>query len=201
MFGHEVCDSATAADGNDFLLLSEDMGFRIWAAETFEIATTWLQPVLIVARDEGNLSVNDCCEAVNKLALGGHTYISLDAECLMHQARKDNFIISNEMSCLLGKVGGSFADLFTNSGVLSNFIDILWKECSDELKVKKITSEVFATFVKGRKEEQWQIIGLILKQIRIKERLVREHALDWLIGHSLGMPYFNRLLQMKGDKY
>ncbi len=78
MVGNIVCDPAAAADGNELLLLSEDMGFRIWSAATFKISTTWLQPVLIAARDQGILAADEYCKAINMLALGGHTYISLD---------------------------------------------------------------------------------------------------------------------------
>ena len=28
---------------------------------------------------------------------------------------------------------------------------------------------------------------------------MHEHALGWLIGHSIGMPYFDELLQMQKD--
>lgn len=197
MVGHTVCDPAVVADGNDLLLISEDMGFRVWSAATFKIPTTWLQPVLISARNEGHLTVDEYCEAINLLALSGHTYISLDPDCLMHQARKGDFFATKELSRLLETVGGASADLQTNSSVLSIFIDMLWQECSNELKVKRIVSEVFNTFTKGRHEDQRQIIWLILKQIRIKKKLMSEHALSWLIGHSFGIPYFNDLLNTK----
>ena len=197
MVGHVACDPAVAADGNGLLLLSEDMGFRMWSAATFQIPTTWLQPVLILARDEGDLNTEEYCEAVNMLALSGHTYISLDHNCVMHQARKDNFALNNELSRLLGVVGGPMADLTTNSRVLSAFIDALWQACPDELCVKRIVSEGFLAITKGRQEDQREIISLILSQLRTREILMKEHALAWLIGHSIGLPYLDELLQMQ----
>jgi len=113
MVGQEVCDAAAVANGNDLLLLSEDMGYRVWSAVTFEIQTTWLQPVLIYAKREGHLTIDEYCEAINLLALTGHTYISLDPICLMHQSRKNDFLVTNELSRLLGKVGGASADLYS----------------------------------------------------------------------------------------
>ncbi len=195
--GHVAYGPAVAADGNDLILLSEDMGFRSWSSATFKIPTTWLQPVLIYARDEGNLTLNEYCEAINSLVLSGHTFISLNPDCLMHQSRKDNFLVTNELSRLLRMVGGPSADLLANSRVLSAFIDMLWQECSEDLKVKRIVSEAFSTFIKGRHEDQRLIISLILKKIRTKIRLMTEHSLDWLTGHSLGMMYFDDLLQIK----
>lgn len=197
MVGHVVCDSAIVAYGNDLLLLSEDMGFRVWSSLNFKIPTTWLQPVLIYARNEGYLTIYEYCEAINLLVLNGHTYISLDAKCLMHQARKDDFFVTSKLSALLGMIGGASADLITNSGVLGAFIDMLLQECYDDLKIKRIVSETFNTFAKGRQEDQRYIVGVILKQIGIKKKLMTEHSLSWLIGHSFGMSHFNDLLQIK----
>ena len=199
VIGNIACDPAIAASGNDLLLLSDDMDFRIWASKTFQIPVAWLQPVLMIARDEGHITHDAYSEAINCLALNGHTYTSLNPDCLMHQARKDDFLVTKDLSRLLSRVGGPAANIFKNSGVLSNFIDMLWQECPDKCKVMRIISELFRTFIKGRQEDQRQIIELILWQVRTKEQLIFEHALSWLIGHSLGMPYFKDLLSKKID--
>jgi len=193
--GQAVFDPAIAASGNGLLFLSEDMGFRMWSAATFQILTTWLQPVLMVARAKERINQNDYCEAVNMLALSGHTFMSLDHSCLVHQARKANFALTNELSRLLSPVGGPMADIPSNTRVLSAFIDALWDEYPDELAVKRIASEGFVAITKGRQKDQRAIIGLILRQLRKKEILMSEHVLGWLIGHSIGLPYFDELLQ------
>ena len=195
--GHIVCDTAIAADGNGLLLLSEDMGFRIWSAATFQLQSAWLQPVLILARDNGHINTSEYCEAVNTLALSGHTYTSLDHNCLLYQSRKSNFAVTSELSRLLGFVGGPTADLASNSRVLSAFIDALWQECRDELKIKRIASEAFDALTRGRQEDQRIIVLLVLKQIQLRKNFMREHALGWLIGHSIGLPYLDDLLQMQ----
>ena len=195
--GHAACDPAVVAEGNGFILLTEDMGFRMWSATTFQISTAWLQPVLIVARVEGHLDTDGYSEAVNTLALNGHVFTSLDHDCLMHQARKSNFALSSELSRLLSISGGPTADLSTNTRVVSAFIDALWQACSEELSVKRIASEAFVAITTGRQEDQRQIIALILNQIRRKTALMKKHALAWLIGHSIGLPYIDELLQMQ----
>lgn len=197
MVRHNVCDPAVAADGNNLLLLSEDMGFRLWSASAFSAPSTWLQPVLISARDEGHLTADEYCEATNMLALSGHTYISLDVNCLIYQARKNNFTLTAKLCRLIEILGGPSADLRANSGVMSAFIDVLLHECSDEFMVQRIISEIFSSIIKGRQEDQRQLIALILYQMRQKKKFVFKHALGWLVGHSLGMPYFNDLLQMQ----
>lgn len=201
MAGPLACDPAIVAEGNNLLLLSEDMGFRSWSEVAFNISATWLQPVLICARDEGYLTQNKYCEVINSLVLGGHTYVSLDPHCLIFQASKNNFILTNEFICLLKMVGGASADLTQNTGVLANFIDMLWQKCSDKFKVKRIISESFNSFVNGRQEDYRLIIWLILKKTRMNREIMNDHALNWLIGHSIGMPFFNELMQIKRKYY
>lgn len=195
MLRHNVCNPAIAADGNDLLLLSEDMGYRLWSAAAFSIPTIWLQPVLISARDEGHLTNLEYCEVTNMLALSGHTYTSLDTNCLIHQARRNFFILTAELSRLIEILGGPSADLIANTGVMASFIDVLLHECSDEFKVRRILSDIFVSITNGRQEDQRQLIALVMRQTVIKKKSLYEHALSWLIGHSLGMPYFNDLLQ------
>lgn len=199
--GKVACDPAVAADGNNLLLLSEDYGFRIWSAATFEVPTTWLQPVLIIAKEDGHLVAEEYYEAINKLVLSGHIYISLEPNCLMHQVRKDNFEVTREVSRILGMVGGPSADIYTNSSVMSAFIDSVIKECTDGMKVRRIVSEAFRAFAKGRQENLGQLISLILIKMRVKDRFIEEHALGWLIGHSIGMPHLNNLLQLYHSRF
>jgi hypothetical protein len=197
--GQTVFDPAVAADGNGLLLLSEDMGFRLWSAATFQSPTAWLQPVLIAARAEAHLNTDQYCEAVNMLALSGHNFISLDHMCLMHQARKSNFAVTTELSRLLGSVGGPMAVLASNSRVLSAFIDALWEECNDDLKVKRIANEAFDALTRGRQEDQRLVVLLVLKQIRLEKTLMHGNALAWLVGHSIGQPYLDEVLQMQKE--
>ncbi len=193
--GKVACDPAVAAEGNDLLLLSEDYGFRVWAGATFEAATTWLQPVLIIAKEDGHITSDEYCEAVNTLALAGHNYISLDPNCLIHQARKDNFEITHELTSMLEMVGGPSADMSANSGVMSSFIDAVIDECSDDLKIKRIASEVFCFFTKGSREKLVTLVMLIIRRVERRKFFMQEHALGWLVGHSIGMPYHKNILQ------
>jgi hypothetical protein len=80
---------------------------------------------------------------------------------------------------------------------LSLFIDALWRECTDDLKVKRIASEPFRSIVTGRQEDQRKIIIMVLKQVQERKQLMREHALAWLIGHSIGLPYLDELLRLQ----
>ncbi len=195
MVGHTVCDPAVAADGSDLLLVSEDMGYRIWGAAGFGIQSTWLQPVLIIARDQNLISSDDYAEAITLLALSNHAYISLDPACLLHQARKDGFAVTRDMSRLIRILGGPAADLLSNIDVVRIFIDALWAECNDDLKIKRMASETFTSIIRGRSEKHSNILAHFLKQVRNSKGQMRQHIVNWLVGHSIGMPDFQALLE------
>lgn len=120
--------------------------------------------------------------------------------CLLYQARKDNYKLTKELTMLFEMLGEPSADLDANTYVLSVFIDMSQQECDNFLDVRRIVSEIFATFINGRKEAKEQIINLILKRIKINKKTLQDHSRDWIIGHSIGMANFNELIQMKSKK-
>ena len=201
LVGHAVCGPAIAAHGNDLLLLSDDMGYRNWAAAAFGVSAAWLQPVLMVAREENHLSAEKYYEAINTLTLSGHTYTSLSSDCLNHEARKHAFAVTDHLGRLIDAVGGPRADLRTNSGVIAKFLETAIEECPDELAAMRIASRVFESMARGRAENQRDIIGLILNRLNSRPRWMGEHAFGWLVGHSIGMPDFQELLQKYKDLY
>ncbi len=194
LFDRYVTDPAIAAQGNDLLLLSDDMDYRVWAQGTLNIKTCWVHAALMVADRFNLVSTQDYCEAVNLMALSGHDYISLNVDCLMHQACKDEFTISKDLTRLLEAVGGPTADLESNSKVLAEFLDALKREKIDELKIKRIMSEGFRTMSAGRTEGIEFIVGKIIRLMKNRSRQENIHALGWLMGHSIGSPNFKELV-------
>ncbi len=193
-FRHNVTDPAIAAQGSQLLLLSDDMGFRTWAAQALNVQSIWTQPALMIARDKGLLSFDDYSDAINTAALSGHVYISMDSFSLLHQAKKDGLHLTPTLSRLLRAVGGPHADLNTNVNVLAQFIDLCWSEDPEPIQVLGIASETFSALCGGRTEDQRVIVDLIVKRLGRQPVLMAEHALNWLIGHSIGLPYFQELV-------
>ncbi len=59
MLGASARDTVFAAAGSDLLLVSEDQGLRQWAGTSFEVSATWLQPIMLLAKDRGLVSIED----------------------------------------------------------------------------------------------------------------------------------------------
>jgi hypothetical protein len=192
-FGHAACDPAVSADGSGLLLLSDDMGLRLWAHSAFRVPGTWLQPVLMLARQEGVLTEERYFEAINIMAQSGHSYISLEPGSLLHQARKGGFALTSELERLLDAIGGPNADLVRNCGVAAKFLDHVLRECGDEFEAMRIGSQVLASMVKGRMGDQRQIIGLVAGQVKVRRKWFLGHTMAWLVGHSIGLPDFDEI--------
>jgi len=188
---HEVVDPAIAAESNSFLLLSEDMGYRGWACENFEISAAWLQPVLMIAKSRGELSQDEYNEAIISLAISNHTYVSLDKDILYYQAKKDNYELSSNLLKLIHVVGGPNADIVSNCNVMTEFIRLVIINCTDRFKNIRIISAIFESMTRSRNEPLKEIVDFILCSISHRTyRYVFKHALGWLIGHSIGTPFF-----------
>jgi hypothetical protein len=78
-------------------------------------------------------------------------------------------------------------------------MDMVLQECPDEVKIMRIASEAYYSITRGRQEDQRLLVALILRQIQSKKSFMSEQALSWLIGHSIGMSYFEELLKKQKE--
>jgi len=188
--GELVAEPAIAAYGGEMLLLSDDMGLRLWAQDAFSLATTWLQPVLMLARDEGTMSPSEYYEAINALAFWGHLFTSLDSNSILLQARKDQFTLTPILSRLIDAIGGPKADLKSNCIVASEFLNGVLDETDDIGRCMCILSKVLQAMTDGHFVKHRQIVATIARELTAKWWIL-EHVLGWLIGHTLGTSLFS----------
>ena len=103
------------------LLLLEDQGLRQWAVGALEIGTSWLQPVLLLAKDRGLISIEDYTKFIADCLNRDSTYVSMDSQTLLTQAKAEGFNGRGTVKRMLEVVGGKNADLETNLGVAATF--------------------------------------------------------------------------------
>lgn len=92
--GHVACDPAIAADGSGLLLLSDDMGLRLWSR-----GRLWDHGELVAARTDGRKwrgqpVGEEVLRSDQHAGMSEHVYTSLEPGGLMHQARKNVFEVS-----------------------------------------------------------------------------------------------------------
>lgn len=118
--GSYAWEPVIAAQGGDLLLLSEDLGLRVWAAGTLDVKACWLQPVLQKARKDGIIDQTKYSEATTSMAVAGHGYVSLSADDIFYQLEKDEFRVSDNVVRLIEATTGVNADIQTNMECLAS---------------------------------------------------------------------------------
>jgi len=81
----------------DAVLVSEDGGLRLWAAEVGIRVSMGIQPVLMEARDRGLLAHSKYSEAIVGKICAGHDFVSVSAEDLLKIALETPDKISEEI--------------------------------------------------------------------------------------------------------
>lgn len=187
--GDSIADPVIAADGGQKLLLSEDLGLRLWGQHAFKLHASWLQPVMMIARHEGHMSAREYYDACCTLVLSGHTFISLDSNAILHQLKKDGFAVTAKLSQLIDAIGGPRADLNSNVNVASQFLAAALEHIEKPEDGMRLVSKVLESMTDGHFMEQRAIARSILRALPSKW-WTTEHVLAWLAGHSLGTSQF-----------
>lgn len=184
-----------AAEGNGLLLLSEDQGLRQWAAAALEVGSSWLQPVLLLAKDRGLVSIEDYTKFIVDCLDRDFTCVSMDSQTLLTQAKADGFSAQSTVKRMLEVVGGKNADLETNLGVAALFLDLVLQETKQEHVRDRYASLVLEAFSAPRRDETIQMIRALTMQVSLRVFNLIEHAFWWLVARKLGTPDFGQQVE------
>ncbi len=123
-------------------------GARSWAS--------WLQPVLLLAKDRGLISIEDYTKFIVDCLKRDFTYVSMDSQALLAQAKADGFNRHGTVKRMLEVVGGKNADLETNLGVAATFLDLVFQETKQEHLRDRYASMVLEAFCASRQDKGYR---------------------------------------------
>jgi tetratricopeptide (TPR) repeat protein len=195
MLGASARDSILAAEGNELLLLSEDQGLRQWATSALQIGASWLQPVLLLARDRGLISIEDYTKFIVDCLNRDFTYVSMDSRTLLTQAKAEGFNGRGTVKRMLEVLGGKNADLETNLGVAAEFLDLVFLETKQEHLRDRYASMVLEAFCAPRQNKTIEVIKALTTQVSVRAFNFIEHAFWWLVGRDVGTPNFKQQVE------
>ncbi len=182
-FGRNIFDSILAADGSHRILLCEDYYYRLLASQHGNIPTTWLQPVLIMAKDNKLLSLEKFDGAIYNMLECHSDFISVDSGSLSRAANSETDLDGKRFKKIAEALGGPSADMKSHIEVAASFLSEIWKEYDPPLKSKAQTSEILECLLKGRRGD-FDAIALILDlKVVSPRKTFRRYLLDWLKGH------------------
>jgi tetratricopeptide (TPR) repeat protein len=180
-FGTHVLDAAYLA--GDRLLLSEDRYYRDAVAQMQSVTSTWLQPVLMWARDHDMLSVADYARHMVKLATRRHGHLGVDVLTLRLTAVEDDSVNLSDFSALCRYLGGPHAEMISHVSTVVRFINGAWGDRDlTQLKAMRATS-ILLTAMTREKSRPWaQVLGVL--RLELMARPAR-FVLQWTEGHFL----------------
>lgn len=182
-FGSDFFDSILAADGSHRILLCEDLLYRLLANQDRKLPATWLQPVLMMARDKNIIPPEKYDDAIYYMLDCGFEFISIDAGSLLRAAKLDTDDGGKRFKKTAGALGGPSADMKSHISVAASFLREIWKEYDPPLRSKAQTGDVLECLLRGRGED-FQVIARILNlKVDSPKGTFKKYLLAWIEGH------------------
>ena len=182
-FGGIFFDCALAAESSHRILLCEDYLYRLLVAQDGKISATWLQPVLMMARDRNILSSEKYDDAIYFMLDCGFEHISVDASCLLRAAKSQADIGTKRFKIMAEALGGPSANMESHIRVATSFINELWKTGEPSIEGKAQTSKVLECLLRGREEDLDPTVRSIDLLVNAPRTVFKKYLLEWLQGH------------------
>lgn len=179
--GRRTLDPMVLAAHQGDILVTDDLPCRVMAAAVTGVYGTWLQAVLLAARQVDSIAPSELARFYVELAKRRHGNLWLDVPSLtvlFDQCSKDDF----ETVCsFVGKPG---ADMWSHTLVTSGFLNALWQRGRPDLRLWGCTSAIVSQLLRHRPNDWADWFALILV-CAIDTPGLRPFLAKWLQGHFL----------------
>lgn len=185
--GTKLFDDIFAANGGGRLFVVDDLMTRHLASE-MGVRATWLQPVLMAAKELGILNVADYARVLSDLSEIGEEFLSVDGEVLLAAYRLDCNTAAHapgrRLRGVMRCVGGATADAASHATAVAEFLIALWRDPSLAQQRQPATSAALRQLLRERTRD-WQQILLYLERKFEADRSLAVYLRGWEFGHFL----------------
>lgn len=186
--GYGLLDPVYVSLSENLLLVSDDLQYRSIAQSIHGLQGAWLQSVLIVAQELGNLDRKAYAEAVYGLTARKHSHVTLNAQLLIDIVILDDSTMLYKLEAAAAFIGNESADYQAHLNVAWEFIQNIWWINLPTLRKAQATSIVLDRL--ARMMMRHQLLARDYPDLIAKSRaqpLLREHLISWGHGHFLGL--------------
>lgn len=175
LMGISFLDPMLVAKNDDKLLLCEDLAYRHLALKEGLLKNSWLQPVLMIARDKKIITSAEYQESIFKLIGFGHNFISIESETLFHiflleSCWEENLIITSKT------LFGNEAELESHFRVVIRFLNRIWRGPASPSEIQRATSIILSRIYFGNWRKNFSQ--------EISEKIINEYLLSFIrIGY------------------
>lgn len=176
-------DVLLAAQGSNMLLLTDDWAYRIFALQETGTKVSWLQPVLMLARDQNVISIKDYYKAITIMIENKLTFISVDSKTLLAAAEDEKKGEGHGFAKIVEGLGEPRADIASQIRVAAEFFRQIWKDNNTSLRQEAQTGKTLECLMRGRLDVFKSIVRALLLQTPYKG--FEAYLFRWLKGHFL----------------
>ncbi len=179
--GRRTLDPMFLAAHQGDVLVTDDLPCRLMAAAVTRVSGTWLQAVLLAARQAEAIAPAELARLYVELAKRRHGNIWLDVPSLtmlFDECSKENF----ETACSF--VGSPGADMWSHTMVTVGFLNAIWQRGNPDLKARARTSSIVRLLLRHRGSDWAEWFALLLV-CTVGSPGLRPYLADWLRGHFL----------------
>lgn len=181
-FGTDVLDAAFLALATNAILISEDLHFRVLAAEAVGVtASAWLQVCLMIARERKLIALPAYSDAVIGLAARHHGHVTFEPDMLAGYVAADDQQLER-LTIASRYIAGANADMNAHMNVILQVLGTWWTGPCPGLKAMRATSLLINRFVRERPTMRSHLLGILrMNTMRDLRRFIE----GWTIGHMI----------------
>jgi len=187
--GESFFDEVRAAAGSGRILLSEDLPIRTLAEAEYGVQGCWLQVVLMVAVDRGQVTFREYVDAVLELIGANEEFISLTTDLLVYLLKSANGHSLPSGYCkAVSRLGGQKADLPSHVSLALGVVGRTWFDISLSPTLRfAIVGSLLENLILGRQRGELDLIIQSFDDlaVSINSTALRRYLRDWRRGHFL----------------
>jgi hypothetical protein len=189
-FGSEFIDEARAAQGSNRLFLCEDYALRLLAMAAFRITGTWLQPVLMLARDDGHLSFDQYRGTLVSMIQTRLDFITVDSGVIASALPPTTSLqLPRDFLTLAARIGGAKAELSSHIQAALGAIAQFWNDGSLPWTLRQAAvGTLLENLCRDRTLDHVRVIirsfALFNRRI-LNDAFFDDYLIGWVRGHFI----------------
>jgi tetratricopeptide (TPR) repeat protein len=176
-------DTILAAQGDDRVLLCDDLPFRLLAAATASIRTVWTQPAVAFGVGARSLSPNDYFRVGNALSEAGYFFTTINTGNFLYALRASGWSLNATTRALINLLVRPANVPYSVLIVLSDLIWSGWAVSPTTDAFRKLFAAIFMAFKKARPDgdvEAFAHAAFSRAQRVVRRNVLRAHLSDRL---------------------
>jgi hypothetical protein len=150
-------DTVLAAKGDTRILLSDDLPFRVLAAEAASILAVWSQASVSYAGSIRKVPADDYFHLGNTLAEAKYFFTVLNVGNFFHELKKSNWVVTPTLKAMIDLLARSANEPQGVLNVMSDLAKLGWPLKPNDEAYEALFTKIFAAFKKAQPDRDLEM--------------------------------------------